>query len=602
VRGFGRLSRVVSLSVLTLVIPLAGGTWALAGFFEAGARREADARLQDSLRRAVDRYAVEVDAAGRRARTLAGTADVQRALARANGPALRRLARMNPGVAFHAGGLVVGEDESRTAARRSIDVVAGKRRIGRVVAAAPLDGDRLTSLRAASRLPEGGMLVVTRGKAVVAGAPRGKVELPGGRADDVEVAGREYRGLAVALFREGSTVRLAALVPKAGVDAIAEQRRERVLVAGTLVLVVFALLGYALAPALARGRLAQQQRAQAARVLSQVGDGVFLVDADDVVRLWNPAAEAVTGLLAHEVVGRPAARAIPGWAAVAHRVPVGGQPSACEPHRRAEAVPLEVGERELWLSISGVASTDGTIYTFRDLTDERRLEKAKIDFVSTVSHELRTPLASIYGAAETLRLRHSQLEPQLAGELVDLIVDQSDRLSRLVEQLLLAGRLDSGRLDIARRSFGAGELARGVLDVHSAALPAGTALELRAPPALPSVLGDPDRVGQVLSNLVENAIKYSPDGGRIEVVLLRRGRNVRFEVRDEGLGIPPAEQGRVFEKFYRLDPEMTRGIGGSGLGLYICRELVRRMDGRIWVRSGVGAGSTFAFELPVADA
>jgi two-component system sensor histidine kinase VicK len=111
---------------------------------------------------------------------------------------------------------------------------------------------------------------------------------------------------------------------------------------------------------------------------------------------------------------------------------------------------------------------------------------------------------------------------------------------------------------------------------------------------------DPDKVRQVLANLVENAVKYSPDGGRVDVRLEQAGDRVRFLVLDEGLGIPPSEHERVFEKFYRLDPNLTRGVGGTGLGLYICRELVRRMDGQIWVESRDGRGSTFVVELPAA--
>jgi signal transduction histidine kinase len=116
---------------------------------------------------------------------------------------------------------------------------------------------------------------------------------------------------------------------------------------------------------------------------------------------------------------------------------------------------------------------------------------------------------------------------------------------------------------------------------------------------VPLVAGDPDKVGRVLINLVDNAVKYSPDGGNVTMRVQGAGSCVRFAVADEGLGIPPAEQRRVFEKFYRLDPNMTRGVGGTGLGLYICRELVRRMEGRIWVESpGLGRGSTFVVELP----
>ncbi|HVM68343.1 MAG TPA: ATP-binding protein, partial [Gaiellaceae bacterium] len=131
-------------------------------------------------------------------------------------------------------------------------------------------------------------------------------------------------------------------------------------------------------------------------------------------------------------------------------------------------------------------------------------------------------------------------------------------------------------------------------------LPANVEVELLAADDLPPVAADPGQLQQVLTNLVDNAVKYSPAGGTVSVRVANGGGTIRFAVADEGLGIPPKEQSRIFEKFYRLDPDMTRGIGGTGLGLYICRELVRRMDGQIWVESAVGEGSTFVVELPVA--
>jgi signal transduction histidine kinase len=120
-------------------------------------------------------------------------------------------------------------------------------------------------------------------------------------------------------------------------------------------------------------------------------------------------------------------------------------------------------------------------------------------------------------------------------------------------------------------------------------------------PDLPPVAADPDKLRQVFVNLTENAIKYSPDGGLIEIRVERAGPALRFSVTDDGIGIPRNEQPHIFERFHRLDPNMTRGVGGSGLGLYICREIVQHMNGRIWVTSREGIGSTFAFELPVAD-
>ena len=340
-----------------------------------------------------------------------------------------------------------------------------------------------------------------------------------------------------------------------------------------------------------------ERRADAARVLAYVGDGVFLLDGDGVVRLWNRAAETITGLTAREVVGRPVAEAVPGWSALAEHVPIAAAPGA---GTRAETLPLELPDRELWLSISGVGFLEGIVYAFRDLTEERALEQLKSDFVSTVSHELRTPLAAIYGAALTLRRGDLSLNDQQRENLLAVVANEADRLARTVNDILWTSRLDSGMLQVAIESCDATLLAADVVAAARTYLPENIELQLAVPPAVPHVAGDPDKVRQVLANLVENAVKYSPDGGRVDVSIQPDDGTVRFSVHDQGLGVPPPEQRRIFDKFYRLDPEMTRGVGGTGLGLYICRELVRRMEGRIWVESREGSGSTFAFELPAA--
>jgi PAS domain S-box-containing protein len=338
-----------------------------------------------------------------------------------------------------------------------------------------------------------------------------------------------------------------------------------------------------------------ERRADAARVLAYVGDGVFLLDGDGVVRLWNRAAETITGLPARSVVGKPVAEAIPGWATVAERVPVAAAPGA---GGRAETIPLELPDRELWLSVSGVGFREGTVYAFRDLTEERALEQLKNEFVATVSHELRTPLAAIYGAAVTLRRDDLPLGQDQRENLLGIVASEADRLARTVNDILWTSRLDSGTLHVAIESCDAVGLAADVAAAARTHLPADVELELSAEDEVPRVAADPDKVRQVLANLVDNAIKYSPDGGRVAIAVEPDDGRVRFLVRDHGLGIPPLEQRRIFDKFYRLDPEMTRGVGGTGLGLYICRELIRRMDGRIWVDSREGAGSTFGFELP----
>jgi PAS domain S-box-containing protein len=357
-------------------------------------------------------------------------------------------------------------------------------------------------------------------------------------------------------------------------------------------------LGRRTATAIENARLYSEaeERAQAARVLESVGDAVVLIDRDGIVRLWNAAAARITGLGAEFVVGRPIVEIVPGWAELAERIPVAEDPGLA----RAETTPVEIAGRELWFSGSGVALEEGVVYAFRNLTEERVLEQMKSDFVATISHELRTPLAAIYGAALTVRRRDIDLDDELRDHLLEVIADESDRLAAIIEDLLLASHLDSGRLHLAIGECDAVELAAGVLEAAELHLPAGVTLELEADGDVPRVIADPNQLRQVLTNLVDNAVKYSPDGGEVRVRLEAVAGSVRLAVADRGLGIPRDEQRRIFEKFYRLDPNMTRGIGGTGLGLYISRELVHRFDGRIWVESREGGGSTFFVELPAA--
>jgi two-component system, OmpR family, phosphate regulon sensor histidine kinase PhoR len=354
--------------------------------------------------------------------------------------------------------------------------------------------------------------------------------------------------------------------------------------------------------AIENARLYQEaeERGQAARVLGYVADGVFLVDAKGVVQLWNPAAEAITGVPAEAVLGRPVEETIPGWNELAQVVTVASAPA--ESTGRATTLPVEIRGRELWLSVAGVSFEEGTVYAFRDLTEERRLEELKSDFIATVSHELRTPIAAIHGAAKTLEREDIVFTDDLRDHLLSVISDQSDRLVQLVSDILVTSQLESGRLVLTSEQVDVRDVSCGVIEAARTHAPEELSLELVAPPVLAAVAADRDKLWQVLANLVANAIKYSPGAGRIEVRLERRQAHLRIGVRDEGVGIPQREQQRIFEKFYRLLPNMTRGVGGTGLGLYICRELVRRMGGSIWVESNEGIGSTFFVELPLVSA
>src|ERR671924_592777 len=345
-------------------------------------------------------------------------------------------------------------------------------------------------------------------------------------------------------------------------------------------------------------RAETQERARASLVLDHIGEGVFLIDSFGVVRLWNPAAEGIIGIPADEIVGRPILEAFPGWAPIRTHVPVGGSANT---ELRAETFPIDLGGREVWVMISGVAFPEGTVYAFRDVTEEHGLRELQTEFVATISHELRTPLAAVYGAAMTLRDRGDDLEPTIKDRLLSVVYDEAGRLTRIIDDVLWASRIETGTLDFAIEACHPEPIAQSVLEAARAHLPRGLSLDLKAIPSLPDVATDADKVRQVLTNLLDNAVKYSPEGGRILVSIEPNGGFVRFAVTDEGLGIPAHEQSRIFEKFHRLDPRQTRGVGGTGLGLYISRELVRRMSGRIWVESEVGNGSTFFVELPIAD-
>jgi PAS domain S-box-containing protein len=335
-----------------------------------------------------------------------------------------------------------------------------------------------------------------------------------------------------------------------------------------------------------------EYRARAARALETIADGVVLLDAKGVVLLWNHAAETITGRPRTDVVGRPGAEVLPGYADSAGRPPLDGS--------RPETVPVEVDGRELWLSFSAVEFDEGTVYAFRDLTEDRAIEQMRSDLVATVSHELRTPLAAIYGAAVTVRRPDMDVGDETRDRLLEIIETESNRLAEIVNDLLLASHLDSGRLQLDIDVVDPTALTASVIDAARTHLPEGVTLELAAPKKLPGVRADEQQLRQVLVNLVENAVKYSPDGGPVTVRLKREADHVLWTVSDRGLGIPASERRRVFEKFYRLDPHMRRGIGGTGLGLYICRELVNRHDGRIWVEANNGKGSCFFVQIPVA--
>jgi signal transduction histidine kinase len=408
---------------------------------------------------------------------------------------------------------------------------------------------------------------------------------------------------------------LAEVLEQVGVRSwicVPLKRRERVLGALTLVGAesgrIFTQSDFDLATALAgRASVAienallyreAERRGDAARALTYVGDAVVLVDRDGIVRYWNRAAELLMQVTADDAVGAHAGNAIPSWDALtAHSV---AADAASESLAQSVTIPVVVAGDERWFSVAAVDFGDGSVYALRDRTEEHTLEQARSDFVATASHELRTPLAAVYGAVRTLRRPDTDIGDDNRDLLLAIIERETERLTSIVGQILLADHLGSESFRIASEPCDLRELADEVVRAARVRAPDGISVKVDAPQRLPSVRGDADKLRQVLVNLVENAIKYSPDGGDVVVRIDVENGNGRIVVRDPGIGISPADQKRIFEKFTRLDPGLSRGVGGTGLGLYITRELLARMGGTISVDSSPGIGSAFTVELPLA--
>jgi GAF domain-containing protein/anti-sigma regulatory factor (Ser/Thr protein kinase) len=337
-----------------------------------------------------------------------------------------------------------------------------------------------------------------------------------------------------------------------------------------------------------------ERGADAARALGYVADGVAMLDTEGRVLHWNPAAALITDVAEEDAVGCLVGDVVPAWEALTSHVPLVPPGAAARP----VTVPIVLGGRERWVSVSGVDFGDGTVYALQDVTEEHALEKTRSDFVATASHELRTPLAAVYGAVRTLRRDDVELSEADRAQFLEMIESEATRLAKIVDQILLAGQLDADAVELHVTDCDLQQVAAGVIESAAVHLPESISLGLSVDGVAP-IRCDENKLRQVLVNLVDNAVKYSPQGGRVELRVRSVNGSCQIEVADEGLGIPPHEHERIFEKFYRLDPQQSQGVGGSGLGLYICRELVERMNGSLRVESEPGKGSRFTVELPL---
>jgi len=243
----------------------------------------------------------------------------------------------------------------------------------------------------------------------------------------------------------------------------------------------------------------------------------------------------------------------------------------------------------------------GRVIALRDVTAEREIIDMKNEFVSTVSHELRTPLTSIKGYVDLILDGSAGEINEMQREFLGIVQENSNRLVELINEMLDISRIESGRVHLRIEPLSIADSIDGAVDTFRAVLSqTGRTVEIHVPSHLPPAVADRDRVGQVLVNLLSNALKYSPGGGKVNVTASHHDGFVTVAVTDRGLGISKEDLKRLFTKFYRVDSAMTREIGGTGLGLSICKNIIELLGGEITVKSKLGSGSTFAFTLPVA--
>jgi PAS domain S-box-containing protein len=333
-------------------------------------------------------------------------------------------------------------------------------------------------------------------------------------------------------------------------------------------------------------------------ILAHVADGIVAVDRDGTVVLWNEAASRITGIERDDVLGRDPAEVLKRSLS---------SPESEDGGTRVLAIPR--GGEEVWLSLSEAVIRDpagevgGRIFAFRDVSAQRLVEQMKSGFVSTVSHQLRAPLTSIYGFAETL-LRHDvNFSDEERRTFLQYVASESERLTAIVDTLVNVARLEAGDLQVELAPTDLHAVVTEVVASADTGALNGHEFVLELPDEPLAAQADDEKLRQVLVNLVDNAVKYSPAGGRVVISARPKSEvgTVEVAVTDEGLGIPQAEHELIFSKFYRrADLGMQEGMG-AGLGLFIAEGLVAAMGGSMRVSSIEGEGSSFAFELPLAQ-
>ena len=341
------------------------------------------------------------------------------------------------------------------------------------------------------------------------------------------------------------------------------------------------------------------ERNRSAAILGSMIEGVAVISEGERILFSNRAFSRILGLQdAGEIEGRAlleVARQSDLLAAM--KMALGGQAQVT-----SEIVVGTVRPRSFAVTAAPVqaASHKGAVLVLHEITELRRLERVRQDFVANVSHEFRTPLTAIQGFAETL-LGGALEDPINRRRFVEIIREHAMRLARLTEDLLKLSRIEAGQLKLEFRPVSVAQLIDSCMETAQLkAVPKRLSLAVQLPAELPPVRGDANSLQEVLQNLLDNALQYTPAGGKIEVSALSTDSRVVVTVADTGIGIPQVEQERIFERFYRVDAARSREAGGTGLGLSIARHIMEAHGGHLWVESAVGEGSRFHFSIPIA--
>jgi two-component system phosphate regulon sensor histidine kinase PhoR len=347
-------------------------------------------------------------------------------------------------------------------------------------------------------------------------------------------------------------------------------------------------------------RTLTEERNLSSAILGSMVEGVLVVNAAERVVFANHSFAEILGMS----VPPQAGSGLVEWVRQTELIEAVRKVLAGEPRVESEIVTGTLRQHYFAATVASVRTTgtDGAVLVLHDITDLRKLERVRRDFVANVSHEFRTPLTAIQGFAETL-LAGAIDDPQNRGRFLEIIVEHSRRLARLTEDLLMLSKMDADRLEFETRRIPVAAFIESCMETaEPRARDKDLRLSVNRAEKIPDIAGDRRRLTEVLQNLLDNAIQYTPSGGQIMVSASVADSEVVFTVSDTGIGIPQAEQPRIFERFYRADVARSREVGGTGLGLSIAKHLVEGHSGRIWVESEIGQGSQFHFSVPIFDA